>query len=365
MVRKRGTGRGGSSGPLLLAAALLLAASICLALTLSGDTAGPSRGTAAPVVPGGLFAPGSVWNRPLAAGTKRSPRSDGYVAELVRQVEAFGPWINTDEYSTPVYRVESGQPRVPVTLRPIGGGGATAALRAALASVPLPADAHPARGTDHHLVVWQPSTGEMWEFWVLQRELGGWTAAFGGAMRNVAANPGYYNPDAWPGAGDDWGATATSLPLLAGLMTIAELHARRIEHALALAIPEPSPEFVWPAQRSDGFSTSVDAIPEGTMFRLPAALDLAALDLPPTTLAIARAAQRFGMIVRDRSGTVSLYGEAPTGGDPYREIFEGMYPNALLERFPWSELEAVEPDPVAAAGLQVSPPYPLWAVPRP
>jgi hypothetical protein len=327
----------------------------------------PSLATAADPTPTSeWFAPASIWNRPLPEASEVVANSAAYVGSLVHQVEEFGPWINTNEYSAPVYRVEADQPRVPVRLEPAEGGGATPTLRAALSSVPLPADAEPAAGTDHHLVVWQPSTDEMWEFWVLRHELDGWVAAFGGAMRNVSENPGFYSPDAWPGAEDDWGATATSLPLLAGLITIEEFRQGHIDHALALAIPEPSAEHVWPAQRSDGFLTEPDAIPEGTEFRLPADLDLSTLGLSPTGLEIAEAAQRYGMIVRDRSGVVSFYGEDPTGGEnPYDSIFSGIFPDTLLEKFPWSRLEAIEPDPVAAAGLQLKLPYPLWAAPHP
>jgi hypothetical protein len=351
---------------LLSISIIVLVGTVCAGLNFSAEGT-PGAGVARePRSSPEWFAEDSVWNQALSPTARRSPLSEPYVGELLRQVRDFGAWVNTDEYSTPVYTVGPGQPRVPVTLRPVNGGGVTPSLQAALSSVPIPAAARPARGTDHHLVVWQPSTDEMWEFWVLRREDGGWVAAFGGAMRNVSENPGYYDPNAWPGAEDDWGATASSLPLLGGLMTIEELRSGRIEHALALAIPEPSPEFVWPAQRSDGESVAPTAIPEGTDFRLPADLDLEGLDLPPAALTMARAAQEYGMIVRDRSGVVSLYGEAPLGsGNPYGEIFENLFPDALLEHFPWSELEVVEPDPLAAAGLQVTPGYPLWAAPPP
>jgi hypothetical protein len=298
----------------------------------------------------GWFAPDSVWNRPLAANEPTAAKSTAYVAELERQLRAVGPYINTTEYSTPVYRVPAGQPTVAVRLESENGEEIDPALTKAMEAVPLPEGAKPARGTDGHLVVWQPETDEMWEFWQLRREGGGWVAAYGGAMREVSTNPGYYDARAWPGAQDYWGATATSLPLLGGLMTIAELRARRIEHALALAIPEPSPEFVFPAQRSDGYDHASGAIPEGTRFRLPADLDLDKLKLSPLVAAIARAAQRYGMIVRDVSGTVSLYGEAPKVGDPdpYGRIFGGEYPNRLLEEFPWERLVAVEPPEAAS-----------------
>ena len=102
-------------------------------------------------------------------------------------------------------------------------------------------------------------------------------------------------------------------------MRTAELQAGRIDHALAFAIPHTKlwKSWSWPAQRSDGDTDSADAIPEGARFRLPADLDIDALRLPPVTAAIAKAVQRYGMVLRDKSGAVSFYAEAPTGADPY------------------------------------------------
>jgi hypothetical protein len=51
------------------------------------------------------------------------------------------------------------------------------------------------------------------------------------------------------------------------------------------------------------------------------------------------------MVVRDVSGCVCLYAEdaAPTGSEPYGDLFEGEYPDNLLEQFPWAELQAIQP----------------------
>jgi hypothetical protein len=292
----------------------------------------------------GWFAPTSIWNRSFSGESPLASNSAGYVSELVRQVNSAGPWINTDTYSTPVYTVPANQPTVRVKIVREDGGWVDPNLAAAFSAVPLPSNAQPAKGSDGHLVVWQPSTDKMWEFWRMRYEGGSWVASHGGAMQNVSENPGYYNSSAWNGAQTYWGATATALPLVGGLMTMKELSERKIPHALALAIPEPGSSYVWPAQRSDGWKSGSSAIPEGTIFRLPASLNLASLHLSPTTLAIAEAAQRYGMVVRDTSGCVSLYGEDPTPtGASYSAAFEHQYPNSLLKAFPWSKLVAVAP----------------------
>ena len=106
------------------------------------------------------------------------------------------------------------------------------------------------------MIVRQPATDTMWEFWRLQMRSDGWHAGARGAMRNVSTNPGYYTPDAWSGAQPWWGATATGLPLLGGMMTIAELQRGRIDHALAMAMPHArAGVWSWPATHGDGDSS--------------------------------------------------------------------------------------------------------------
>lgn len=293
------------------------------------------------------FSSTSFWNRELAVNAPISPNSDENIAELTREVSVKPAWINTSFCSVPVYTVGPDQPMVHVTYRPnIPTATPYPPTQEALNAVPVPARAQPAAGLDKHMVIWQPSTDKMWEFWHMEENDGEWSAQAAGAMEHVSQNEGRYGPEAWSGAQPWWGATGTSLPLVGGLITVEELQHRSINHAIAMAIPEPSPAYVWPARRSDGANSSSAAIPEGTIFRLPPTLDLRALHLSPPTLAIAEAAQKFGMVVRDETlYNVVLYGEDPTSGgsDPYPAIYEGRSPSELLNEFPWGKLEVVAP----------------------
>jgi hypothetical protein len=180
----------------------------------------------------------------------------------------------------------------------------------------------------------------------------GWHASFGGAMSSASTSRGYFDTSSWPGLSQTWwGATATSLPVIAGTMMISELKAGVIPHALAMNIPWAKPKtYSWPAQRSDGSSTDPGAIPEGARFRLDPTLNIDALNLPPMTRMIAKAAQRYGMIVRDQTGhAISLFAENPTqyGTDPYSGpsgFFGGPYPNPVLQAFPWDRLQLLRMD---------------------
>jgi hypothetical protein len=253
----------------LIAAALVaLGGLLFLALspkTLKGDrieasvpatTARQARPRPRPRAPQRLFAPTSVWNRPVVE-EPTDPNSSALVQSLAAEAQReraarIGPWIATAKASTPLYRVSRSQPTVRVRLDDVGTLGSSA-LRRALAAVPIPAGAQPAAGPDRHMTIWQPATDRLWELWQARRLADGWHARWGGAIRHVSKSVGYYTPAAWPGATRNWGATASSLPVIGGTITLDDLRLGRIRHALALALPAPrAGVFAWPAQRTDG-----------------------------------------------------------------------------------------------------------------
>ena len=298
----------------------------------------------------GLFAPDSVWNACLPADAPVDPDSNklvaGLLAEVAREQRAgTGPYIQTDSYSTPLYIVRARQRGVRVALDEPGAAWRRG-LQRALRRVPIPKGARPAAGSDAHLTIWQPARDSLWELWQAHRAGGRWHASWGGAIKGVSHSPGYFDSGSWPGLSrSSWGATATSLPVIGGTVLTGELRAGLIDHALALSLPAPRADvFAWPAQRTDGTGPA-DAIPEGARLRLDPGLDLESLHLPPVTLMLARAAQRYGMIVRDQThAAIGLYAQDPGRGkrNPYAGrggLFGGLTPTQLLAAFPWSSLE--------------------------
>jgi hypothetical protein len=289
------------------------------------------------------FAPTSVWNAPLSPRAPIDRHSAAYISDLVDQVARSGPWLNTYAYSTPVFTVPARQRTVTVKLddrsNPQGP-----ALRRSWLRVPIPMRARPAAGSDGQMVVWQPATDRMWEFWKMAHRRDGWHASWGGTITHVSRSPGYYTGPS------RWGATATSLPLIGGLIRPGELAAGHIDHALAVAIPAARASyFAWPAQRTDGWRRGGSAIPEGQRFRVDPRLGLRKLSLPPLVRMMAEAAQRYGIIVRDQAGAVTFYGEDTdaegVAHNPYYGadgFFQGQYVSALLRSFPWSHLQALK-----------------------
>ncbi len=308
-----------------------------------------------------FFGSASFWNAPLSLGAPLDPNSTAIVNAL-NQIEAKEAPnnqlnVNTTAYSVPIYTVPAGQPTVKVTLNK-GANSAANPLQTAWEAVPLPPGAQPAKGTDKHLVVWQPSADKMWEFWDFENTATGPVAKWGGAMQDVTGNSGVYTPTAWPqllpnlGSWEldvnSWGATGTSLPVVGGLITLEDLEKGRIEHALAMAVPDArAKEWAAPAYRSDGSSTEATSLPEGAHLRLDPELDLSALHLGHFVLMLAEAAQRYGIIVRDYSPNIVFYAQdpTPTGTNPYTArggYFEGKCACKLLASFPWSHLQLLK-----------------------
>jgi hypothetical protein len=130
-------------------------------------------------------------------------------------------------------------------------------------------------------------------------------------------------------------------------VTYADLQRGYIDHAIAIAVVEAEPKcWSWPAQRTDGSysTTGITPIPEGTRFRLPQTLDIAALNLPKIVRMLAYAAQKYGIVVRDMAGAVTFYGEDPLSmpTNPWPAAFGNHYPNQVLALFPWSSLQALQ-----------------------
>ncbi|WP_298804331.1 hypothetical protein [uncultured Pseudokineococcus sp.] len=211
-------------------------------------------------------------------------------------------------------------------------------------NVPIPADAVAASGSDAQLTVYSESTDQLWEFWKAKRTSSGWSACWGGRIDDVSKSDGHFD--------DGMGASASGLVLSQGAVRISESRAGRIDHAIALTIPEIEHWKSWsyPAQRSDGADRSWDAIPMGTRFRLDASVDVDSLGLHPVAEAVARAAQKYGFIVSDTSGAVAVtaasgnYLEARTGTDPWKDVLSGTPSYAVMDGFPWERLQAIRKD---------------------
>ncbi len=357
------TTRSRAKGGVSLASLIALLSYVLVAPGLAARTTTnlqtPTDARQRPAATPALFAPNSIWNQALPRNASLDPASRPIVKELAHEAQTefangIGPWVSTDNYSTTVYSVPARRRTVRVALdQPTG---ARAALQAAFARVPIPAGAVPAGGTDAVMTIYQPGRDRLWEFWKARRSGTAWHASWGGAIEHVSSSPGYYTRSSWPRAAPNWGAGGASFPMVGGLMRISELRTGHIDHALSMALPNPrGGVLAWPAQRTDGTNSDKYSLPEGAHLRLDPRLDVAALRLPPITRMIALAAQRYGIVVTNRTNSSlnfdaedpSAYG-APSyssgGPSPYYGpggLFDGLWPAAFLHEFPWKSLQVL------------------------
>jgi hypothetical protein len=179
-------------------------------------------------------------------------------------------------------------------------------------------------------------------------------------MGNVTTNPGYYQrltddrgriiQQPW------WGAPAAHFPVVAGVMTLDELYAGHIDHAINFTLRDVRKGvWSWPAQATDGRNAGSQYIPQGAHFRFDPNLDLDSLDLPPMTRMIAEAVQKYGMILENSSGGIVFRADdpKPLGIDPYygpnrqpgdpEDLFS-KWPVDLMRAFPWEHLQLLKMD---------------------
>lgn len=302
-----------------------------------------------PARPSRIFAPTSFWYQPLPKDAPLHPNSANFVKEFLRQKKAYYGTvnINTTAYACPVYIAGPDAKPVVVTEWDCQHKGwKDPKLAAQWTAVPIPSYAAQADGTDQEMSVFQSSTDSLWEFWEARKVDGQWQACWGGGLQHASKSSGIWDKP--------YGATATGLPFIGGQINPEELRRGTIDHVMGIALVDTENWDVvsWPAFRSDGFNSTKapNRIPEGLRFRLDPHVDVDALNLSRTGKIIARAAQKYGFVVWDKAGAISLRADNPKSytvrgdKDPYPELFEGQPAWSILQNFPWDKLQFLPMD---------------------
>lgn len=334
-----------------------------------------AAGRSLTMVPGREFAANSFVHRPLPDNAPLDPNSSAWVSNIQSQISKYYgvAAVNISQYTPAIWVVGADQPTQRVLVKDWSNPSYTfAPLQAKWDAVPIPDGFVPASGTDQEAVIYQPSTGKVWEFWLMRktgakttdsagRSVDQWGARWGGRIENIAASDGTFPTEggSWSTTtGQKYGTTATSIAFMSGIITIEEQERGVINHVVGIALPETlSGRWSYPAHRTDGVFGG-NAIPEGTIFRLPANLNLDAMNMDPYARMIAKAVQKYGMVVWDKAGTVSFRAENPAGyagGNPYTKAGgilkcpNGVNTSACwadsngrLKGFPWDKLQALQ-----------------------
>jgi hypothetical protein len=309
----------------------------------------PLELAAASLVTDQVFAPTSFWYVPIPAIVPLHPNSAGFVSDFIRQKNAYygTVGINTFKYASPVYYVDLSIHTVKVTQWDCQKKGyLDTSLAQQWAEVPMPSYAKPADGTDAEMTIYQASTDTLWEFWGTRQINGQWQACWGGRLQNASKSDGIFSAY--------YGTTATSLPFIGGQITAEELQRGEIKHAIGISLVEAESYkiFSWPAHRSDGFNpnNAPNRIPEGLRFRLDPKVNVDALSMHPIGKIIAKAAQKYGFVVWDKAGAITLRAQIPysytvfSKPNPYEALYAGAPGYKILENFPWDRLQFLPVD---------------------
>ena len=320
------------------------------------------------------FAPDSFWNQPLPPDSVADTHSARWCGLLAAAHAAdptrgeAGLHLNLHAWTLPIYYADASTPRRALrpkllecrysqghvlASRPYLHPAHPLGLHASVADgVPIPESACTDAEADAHLVIVAPHENRIYDLWQCHPETGGnWatnaaisyplngpgvftTATIGGIHNGESVH--FYGPCRAPG-----------VPACAGLIRRDEIFAGEIAHKLAFACEVAAlQEFVAPAIWTDGWLPG--GLPEGCVLQLDPHLDLSRFKLTPAARTIAQALQRYGAVLVDNAGGVTLYGEwlgpAETSG------WNGLLGENDLFPIPFSHYRILQTPPVQHAG---------------
>ncbi len=259
------------------------------------------------------FASDSPWNAPIPADAtyrESDPRT-----KSLRSAGAFG--VNSSQWTIWVWNAKESDPltTINVSVRNLTSSGNA---NEGNVTIRMPANAHPDPANDAHMTVIDPDGKHAHEFWYVKKRDGKWTAVsyakvpLDGSGVNISGYASHNSNYLTYG----WGATrAYGGSQLGGLIRKGEATQGAIEHAIAVAVPAKylGGRAVWPATSDDQSPDYAGVIPMGTRFAIPPSVNVEALGLSPAHLRLARALQKYGLIVVDKSGSPCMYAEGLEG----------------------------------------------------
>lgn len=296
-----------------------------------------------------VTAPSSFWNTPLPDNVATVPAETATLRTALA-AQAAGATVNHGPWSCPVYVAAADHPLTPVKYLGYQGNGAIQPIQRPLREIvergiPIPEghaefvaamQAVSPPDTDLSFSVWQPDwvdptgafRGRLFEGWRLRPDMRfpgfEWSMWEGGRMTGTATSPGHWRnrfngatystmptrADLWETVEhEEWGSTAGKLPLAEGIITIEDLEADAIRHAVAFAC---KPAFIrsgkrWPAMGYDT-STPGGALQSGQRIRLAPGY-VPSSNLHPVAAKVAVALRDYGGVHDDRAGALTFRAE--------------------------------------------------------
>ncbi|MET0389413.1 MAG: hypothetical protein ABW321_25790 [Polyangiales bacterium] len=282
------------------------------------------------------FPADDAWNRVVEhdpVSTEWTSRVQALVGEQRRLHPDYGN-AGDEHYGIPINVVPATQPEVPIAFDDYPDESDPGPY-----PFPAPADTRVEGGTatacdgDCHVLVVREGECKLYEGYACRYDDDGWHCS-NGAVWDLQQKSEGQREAGWTSA------DAAGLAIAPGLVRYEEAQSGEINHAIRFTLRCTRANYVAPASHyavPGGCRDNADAPPMGLRVRLRADYDLSALS--GSARAVARAMQRYGMILADNGSDFYFQGEQdPRFGEddvePLKDIpasqFEALEPGALL-----------------------------------
>ena len=257
-----------------------------------------------------FFAEDSFWNQPIAEVSAVDPLNDHYISLLKKDHSRKNFGINLNNYTIPIIEVDSTVPFVKVGNHPDFNFRHHPEFDRM--GVPIPANFKPSPGSDQHATIIDWKRKLAWDMFLVEKDSSGnWVSCTGVIV--PLDGSGVLNKAEFPVKDDEsihqYGPSrAAGVPSFAGTIMYDEIKAGEIRHKLSCALRFVAlKEYVYPAIWTDG--NFKGGVPEGSVIQLDPKLDLTKFELLPGEIVVAKALQKYGMVVVDFAAGNVLYGE--------------------------------------------------------
>jgi hypothetical protein len=271
-----------------------LAASVLIAVALTGSPAGASTATGAgPVLPGThcpAFPADNVWNTPVTGLPV-----DSHSAQWLRSMAAgstdlhpdYGPGGGSHPYGVP-WEITPPYPRL-VRVRFTYADESDRGPYPFSASTPIEGG-RDATG-DRHAIMVDPATCRLYELYDARYRGHDRSTAGSGAIWNLRSNA--LRPAGWTSA------DAAGLPILPGLVNYDEVMSGHVDHAIRMTAETTDTHYVWPARHEAGAVSNSAYPPMGARFRLSARFHLPRSRCARACQVVIQAMKTYGLILAD------------------------------------------------------------------
>lgn len=293
------------------------------------------------------FATADWLRKPIAS----NPALDANSATWVSHLSASGGQRIANMYNfgvtlVPASAITTSTPRYDVTFTEAGAWGADPY---GTNTVAIPRGTTIPPGSDGHIAVMDPVTGQAY---------GIWQAKYDSATDTWSGSWGGRTPINGNGIDQTGSATAAGISRAAGVVTAAEFDAAvaantGLSHALMFSTDIAGPGFVSPANKSDGTNIAgvTTPIPQGYRIQLDPSINVDAIPgITPGEKVIAKTLQTHGAYVIDQ-GSARMAFAFETVPDATSDSNPGaVYTNAGfawdyydMTNIPWSQLRVIAP----------------------